>query len=118
MTMFNWYKKLYAYLKPSIVPLGVGNPLFLTGQQSRQQTTAELIAELKKQGLLQPITPAPRSTDYTPNPYTQRQLAQFSTPQASSVQQSPYYQQYLDKMAGYGAGAGKTAPSITDSGAK
>lgn len=116
--MFNWYKKLMEYLSPSISQYVVGSLPFLAGQNPQQNSTAKLIAELKKQGLLQPIVPAPRSTDYTQNPYTQMQLSQFSTPQASSVQQSPYYQQYLNKMAGYGAGAGKTAPAITDSGAK
>lgn len=116
--MFNWYKKLMEYLSPSINQYGVGAMQFITGQKPQQNSTAQLIEELKKQGLLQPIVPAPRTTNYTPNPYTQKQLAQFVAPQAANVQQSPYYQQYLNKMAGYGAGAGKTAPAVTDSGAK
>ena len=73
-------------------------------------SAADIAAELAK---INPtlIKQSPRSTSFTPNPVTARQLAQFQPQQGLLSAQNPIYQQYLAKMAGYGAGAGKTAPS-------
>lgn len=73
-------------------------------------SAASIAAELAK---INPtlIKQAPRSTAFTPNPVTARQLAQFQPQQGLLSAQNPIYQQYLQKMAGYGAGAGKTAPA-------
>lgn len=101
----NWYTKLNAFFSPSI-------------------TLAEALAN-QGNGIgispvaapPSPITGAPRSTAYKPNPFTMAQLAQFQPQQGLLSAQNPIYQQYLAKMAGYGAGAGKTAPSQTTQGA-
>jgi hypothetical protein len=58
-------------------------------------------------------TGAPRSTAYKINPFTQAQLAQFSPQQGLLNPENKMYQQYLAKMAGYGAGAGKTTPAVS-----
>ena len=46
--------------------------------------------------------------NYTPNQFTAAQLSQFNQPQG--MQGNPYYQQYLNKMNGMGAGM--NMPSI------
>jgi hypothetical protein len=61
------------------------------------------------------IKSAPRSTAYNPNPFTMQQLAQFQPQQGLLSAQNPIYQQYLQKMGQYGAGAGKTAPAQSQS---
>jgi hypothetical protein len=73
-------------------------------------SAANIAAELAK---LNPtlIKGTPRSTAYTPNPFTMQQLAQFQPQQGLLSAQNPIYQQYLAKMGQYGAGAGKTAPA-------
>lgn len=91
---------------------GIGGPGYNTNSSS-SPTAAQIAAELAK------INPTiakwtPRTTAYKANPYTAQQLAQFNAPQQGLLSaQSPQYQQYLAKMAGYGAGAGKTQPAAT-----
>jgi hypothetical protein len=73
-------------------------------------SAADIAAELAK---INPslVRQTPRSTAFTPNPITARQLAQFQPQQGLLSAQNPIYQQYLAKMGQYGAGAGKTAPA-------
>lgn len=80
--------------------------------QNVAPSAANIAAELAK---VNPalIKGAPRTTAYKINPYTQAQLGQFAQQQSLLGAQNPQYQQYLAKMAGYGAGAGKTAPAVT-----
>lgn len=105
--MFNWYTKLNAFLSPSIGWDSIGN---LTNKPSA--SAVDIAAELAK---LNPtlIKNTPRATAYKINPYTAQQLAQVNQQQGLLSAQNPQYQQYLAKMAGYGAGAGKTAPAAT-----
>ena len=89
----------------------------LTGQLRSNQTpatAAQIAAEMAK---INPtlIKSAPRSTAYNPNPFTMQQLAQFQPQQGLLSAQNPIYQQYLQKMGQYGAGAGKTAPAQSQS---
>ena len=56
-------------------------------------------------GLLGESTKSFPSPPFTPNAYTGNQLNKLNNGY------NPYYQQYLDKMATYGAGAGKTSPA-------
>jgi hypothetical protein len=114
--MFKWNKwhlALMAYLSPSIdsaLPYGFAQALANSNNVGGTASAAAIAAELAK---INPslIKSAPRSTAYTPNPYTARQLAQFQPQQGLLSAQNPIYQQYLTKMGQYGAGAGKTAPS-------
>lgn len=105
--MFNWHKKLMDFLSPSITIGSIGAisafPAYMT-KQGQGTATA-----------MPPTVPTgtPRSTAYQINPYTANQLAQFAQQQGLLSEQNPQYQQYLAKMAGYGAGAGKTAPTVT-----
>lgn len=107
MNIFNWYTKLNAFLSPSIVVNGVE---MFTGNNQKPASAADIAAELAR---INPtlIKSTPRTTAYKPNPFTAQQLAQFQPQQGLLSAQNPIYQQYLAKMAGYGAGAGKTAPS-------
>jgi hypothetical protein len=84
----------------------LGQPQAYSGSAS----AASIAAELAK---INPtlISQGARSTAYTPNAFTSRQLAQFQPQQGLLSAQNPIYQQYLAKMGQYGAGAGKTAPS-------
>lgn len=103
--MFNWYEKLIYFLSPSIIS-GVGG-MINTFQSDMTRPRANKKAPI-------PVNPAgtPRTTAYKINPYTALQLAQFNAPQQGLLSaQNPQYQQYLAKMAGYGAGAGKTQPA-------
>jgi hypothetical protein len=113
MIMFNWYQKLSAFLSPSIVSNAA--PSYFSGafgSTQQQASAADIAAELAK---INPtlIKGTPRSTGYKVNPFTQQQLAQFAPQQGLLSAQNPIYQQYLNKMAGYGAGAGKTSPAIS-----
>lgn len=101
----NWYTKLNAFLSPSIT---LQEAIANQGNGTGIRPVATPVSN---------ITSAPRSTAYKPNPYTMQQLAQFQPQQGLLSAQNPIYQQYLAKMAGYGAGAGKTAPSQTTQGA-
>jgi len=111
MNMFNWYMKIMTWLSPSVEPYQIRGGGFNYGGFNNNQpvSAAQIAAELAK---INPtlIKGAPLSTAYTPNPYTQNQLAQFNQPQG--VQGNPFYQQYLNKMNGMGAGTGKNMPSI------
>lgn len=94
----------------------IGVPVFGYAASNRTSTksptAAQIAAELAR---INPtlVSAAPRSTSYQANPFTARQLSQLSQQNGLLSAQNPQYQQYLAKMAGYGAGAGKTAPTVT-----
>lgn len=113
LNLTNWYARLNAFFCLSIIS-GNNSGFLSYGPygpygQNPQPTAAQIAAEIAK---INPtlISSAPTPITYTPNQYTQGQLAQFNQPQG--MQSSPYYQQYLNKMSGMGAGAGKNMPSI------
>ena len=109
MNIFNWHIKLNALFCLSVSQFFNNNNI-----NSKQPTAAQIAAEMAK---INPtlIKSAPRSTAYNPNPSTMQQLAQFQPQQGFLSAQNPIYQQYLAKMGQYGAGAGKTAPSQSQS---
>lgn len=109
LNLTNWFTRLNAFLCPSIF-LGngasYGEGLTGGGGASAAQIAKELqllnAVNMPQVTLNKPV--------YTPNQYTSAQLSQFNQPQG--MQGNPYYQQYLNKMNGMGAGAGKNMPSI------
>ena len=113
LNLTNWFTRLNAFLCPSILIInGRAYPdadeggASYTGGASAAQIAKELQAlnavNMPQVTLNKPV--------YTPNQYTSAQLSQFNQPQG--MQGNPYYQQYLNKMGGMGAGAGKNMPSI------
>lgn len=109
LNLTNWYARLNAFFCLSIVSgdYGIyGKGLTGGGGASAAQIAKELqllnAVNMPQVTLNKPV--------YTPNQYTSAQLSQFNQPQG--MQGNPYYQQYLNKMNGMGAGAGKNMPSI------
>lgn len=109
LNLTNWYARLNAFFCLSIVSgdYGIyGEGLTGGGGASAAQIAKELqrlnAVNMPQVTLNRPV--------YTPNQYTSAQLSQFNQPQG--MQGNPYYQQYLNKMSGMGAGAGKNMPSI------
>ena len=109
LNLTNWFTRLNAFFSPAIVYDPTAN--YFTRQGNNQSASAAQIA--KELQLLNAVN-MPQVTlnkpVYTPNQYTSAQLSQFNQPQG--MQGNPYYQQYLNKMGGMGAGAGKNMPSI------
>lgn len=110
LNLTNWFTRLNAFFCPSIVignGISYGEPLARGGGASAAQIAQELqrlnAVNMPQVTLNRPV--------YTPNQYTSAQLTQFNQPQG--MQGNPYYQQYLNKMSGMGAGAGKNMPSVT-----
>lgn len=109
LNLTNWYARLNAFFCLSIISgdYGIyGEGLTGGGGASAAQIAKELqllnAVNMPQVTLNKPV--------YTPNQYTSAQLSQFNQPQG--MQGNPYYQQYLNKMNGMGAGAGKNMPSI------
>jgi len=107
--MFNWYKKLNAFLSPSIYSEAAPT-FFSSSGASAPASAAQIAAELAKINPTLTGATKPTPINYKPNPFTIGQLNQFS--QARGLMQSnPYAQQYLNKMNAYGAGQGNFIPS-------
>ncbi len=106
INLSNWVRKLNAYLIPSVIANGVE----IGGVGYKQATAAQIAKELQALNAVNMPQVTLNKPVYTPNQYTSAQLSQFNQPQG--MQGNPYYQQYLNKMNGMGAGAGKNMPSI------
>ena len=101
----NWLTRLNEFFCPAIIirngkayPDGGGGA-----------SAAQIAKELQRLNAVTPQVTLNKPV-YTPNQYTSAQLTQFNQPQG--MQGNPFYQQYLNKMNGMGAGTGKNMPSI------
>ena len=111
LNLTNWFTRLNAFLCPSILPqymgvYGVGGG----GSIGSGATAAQIAKELQALNAVNMPQVTLNKPVYTPNQYTSAQLSQFNQPQG--MQGNPFYQQYLNKMNGMGAGTGKNMPSI------
>jgi len=109
---FNWYLKIINFLSPGIESwqLGSNGRFNYNGFGNGGASAAQIAKELQALNAVNMPQVTLNKPVYTPNQYTSAQLSQFNQPQG--MQGNPYYQQYLNKMNGMGAGAGKNMPSI------
>jgi hypothetical protein len=108
LNLTNWFTRLNAFLCPSIAgPEAYGDNMRYGGGGA---SAAQIAKELQLLNAVNMPQVTLNKPVYTPNQYASAQLSQFNQPQG--MQGNPYYQQYLNKMNGMGAGAGKNMPSI------
>jgi hypothetical protein len=108
LNLTNWFTRLNAFLCPSIAgPEAYGDNMRYGGGGA---SAAQIAKELQRLNAVNMPQVTLNRPVYTPNQYTSAQLTQFNQPQG--MQGNPYYQQYLNKMSGMGAGTGKNMPSI------
>ncbi len=111
LNLTNWFTRLNAFFCPSVFGSYYDKNSYNQGIIGGGGASAAQIAkELQRLNAVNMPQVTLNRPVYTPNQYTSAQLTQFNQPQG--MQGNPYYQQYLNKMSGMGAGAGKNGPSV------